>query len=254
MQVKALGPDQVFILGSPRSGTSALLHALKTVFGLQGKEEGQTLPVFTGILQIFHGHSARFKGQPYLLASCLDTDHFRRHILEYIRILYRDAHAGAGFVDKTPGAEAIVTAGLIKEAFPASRILMLRRNGIDYARSFSKKFNVDIEAAARSWVICMRALEIARETCGDFLEIDHSELLHDRENTSGLIADYLGHPERREALATRLARTHIEVTSVSEAGCRERSSRLSDVPWDESEKRQFRNICGPFMEKFGYEL
>lgn len=247
-------PDRIFVLGSPRSGTSALSRALRRIFGLRGSEEGHVLPVFTGILHTFHAHSTRFREHPYLLASRLDTDHFRRHILEYVRSLYQEAHGGEGFVDKTPGADSIVAAQLIKEAFPRSRIIMLRRNGIGYSCSFSRKFNVGIDAAAQSWAICMKAIEIARESCGDFLEVDHSELLLDRGDTSLEIARHLGRPECGEFLAAALTRARTEASAEDEAALVRAPSRLSDVCWTNLEKRQFRETCGPFMAKFGYSL
>jgi hypothetical protein len=252
--VEISGSDQIFILGSPRSGTSALLHALKEVFSLQGREEGHLFPVFTSILHTFHEYSTRFKRSPDLLSSCLDTDHFRRHILEYIRGIYKSVHGTGGFIDKTPGAESIVAARLIKETFPKSRILMVRRNGIDYSCSFSKKFCVSIHAAAQSWATCMRALEVARRNCGDFLEIDHSELLLDPESASCKIARYLGRPEQRGSLATVLSQTRVETSAPGGVNFRKAPSRLSDVCWTELEKIQFRETCGPLMLKFGYDF
>jgi hypothetical protein len=71
----------------------------------------------------------------------LRTPSFKAAIIDYARAFYQNAHPDGSFVDKTPGAEAILGAILIREIFPRSRIILTRRTGIEVVQSVQKKFD-----------------------------------------------------------------------------------------------------------------
>lgn len=243
--------QRVFILGPARSGTSVLFLALHEVFGLNGEGESHVIPAFQRAVHSFAMYREGLNGAAPVLAHALDIRAFRRHVIDYIRHFYDEVFAGGGFVDKTPGAEAIAGAALIREAFPEALIIITRRNGIEKVQSHVRKFHSDFEQACLAWTACMQAIEEVRPVVPDLLEIEHRDLVTAPEQVANRLAFRLRRPDRAGALADFLRNNRID--SLSQQGWGQPLT-LGSVDWDEAGKQIFRRICGPAMQRFGYTL
>src|SRR5689334_17947833 len=150
---------QVFILGCARSGTSITYYAMRDIFGLPGAGESHVMPIFQRVLRDFGAYQRDFAAKdPRLLAASLAPREFRRHIIEYIRQFYVEKYPQGSWVDKTPGAEALVGAPLIRETFPSAKVICTKRNGIEVVQSFRVKFSAEFSAACQAWSLSMNAL------------------------------------------------------------------------------------------------
>jgi hypothetical protein len=242
---------QVFILGAPRTGTSITYYALHDVFGLPGRGESHVMPLFQRMMHIFFLHAQEFAPPKSDLAGQLKPRDFRSHLVAYIRRFYEENYPEGRFVDKTPGAEAITGVRLIRDAFPAARIILTRRTGIEVVQSVQRKFSTDFEAACQLWSSCMTAMGMVRPDLSDVLEIDQFDLTNSPEEVSKRMSAYLGSPKESAALARFFVERRTDQSSEHDWNSR---LSLDEVSWTEKQKATFIRICGEHMEAFGYPM
>lgn len=242
---------QVFILGPARSGTSITYHAMREVFGLPGDGEGHVMPIFQRVIHEYYKYSMEFRGAKGVSARRLDTATFRSHIYDFIRNTYFSIYPQRGWVDKTPGSEALVGAELILSAFPTAKIILTTRTGVEVVQSFRRKFSRSFEDACRVWSDCMRAAQMVRDRGFPILEIDQYDLTNEPDIAASRIAGYLGRPEREADLARFFSDRRVEKSSTHDWT---RRQTLADVDWSDDEKELFRSLCGDWMARLGYPI
>ena len=240
----------VFILGSPRSGTSITYYAMREVVGLKGRGESHVVPVFQRMLHQFHTYTTEFRQHPGVLAGDLDTRLLRESFQSYLRAFYAKAYGGHGFVDKTPGAEAIRGCDLIYGAFPAARVLLLQRNGIEVVNSFRSKFGASFENACQSWVHVVDAATQMVAARPELLVVDQFDLTNKPQAAGACIAEYLGCPNLASRLATFFTERRVEQQSTHDWTKR---LTLADVAWSDAQKAHFVAVCGASMASLGYQ-
>lgn len=246
-----MDPQRVFILGPARSGTSALLLALHDVFGLPAEGESHVIPAFQRAVYWFAVYCEQLQGVENILARQLNPDDFRDHVIRYLRDFYARQFPDGAFVDKTPGAEAIAGAPLIRQAFPDARIILTRRSGIEVVQSHRGKFAAEFADACRGWTACMQAIEEIRPHVGDLLELDHHELAAEPEEAAIRLCRYLHRPALTAPLAAHLRSNRRDSAWQHDW---QRLKRLPEMGWTEAEQQCFREICGPHMQRFGYPM
>jgi hypothetical protein len=245
------GGLKVFILGSPRSGTSITYHAMREVFALPGRGESHVIPVFQRILHLFYNYALEFSAMDGVLARNLDTASFKRFLAGYVREFYGQQYEGGCWVDKTPGAEAILGAELVAQVFPNAKFLLLRRNGIEIVQSAQKKFDMSFSDACRGWATCMEAAESLRARRLDLLELDQFELTNTPEESAARIAAFLACPDKEAELAAFFRDQRVDKTSDHDWT---RRVTLDDVDWNKAQKVEFLDLCGEAMLRAGYPL
>lgn len=242
---------RVFVLGPARSGTSAILLALHEVFDLPAEGESHVLPAFQRAIYRFSVYCEQFGPDQTILARQLDTLDFRDHVIRYLRDFYARSFPAGAFVDKTPGAEAIAGAPLIRLAFPDARIILTRRSGIEVVQSHIGKFGTDFAEACRGWTACMQAIQEVRPATTDLLELDHYELAAEPEEAAIRLCRYLHRPDRGGDLARYFRANRADRLPGHDW---RRRPRLDDTGWTDAQKQTFRDICGAHMEAFGYPM
>ena len=240
----------VFILGSPRSGTSITYYAMREVVGLRGRGESHVLPVFQRMMHLVYTYRVEFRKHPGVLAGDLDLELLRESFHAYLRDFYAKAYGGHGFVDKTPGAEAIRGCDLIYGAFPAARVLLLQRNGIEVVNSFQSKFGASFENACQSWVHVVEAAQQMTAARPEVLVVDQFDLTNRAHAASAAIADYLERPNLASRLAAFFKERRVEQQSAHDWTKR---LTLADTTWTDAQKAHFVAVCGPSMESLGYQ-
>ena len=243
---------KVFILGSPRSGTSITYYAMREVFGLKGRGESHVFPIFQRMIHQFYTYTQEFKKLPGVLAAELDTRTFRDDLYQHVRTFYVKAYGGAGFVDKTPGAESIRGCDLIFGAFPDARVILLQRNGIEVVNSYRSKFGASFENACQAWKhVVAASLQLAEQKNGRVLVIDQFDLTNAPGKSAALISSHLGAPHVADRLAAFFSGKRVEQHSTHDWRYRQ---TLAEIGWSSDEKAMFSAVCGDSMSALGYDL
>ncbi len=243
---------QVFIIGAARSGTSALFEAVSGVLGLPGYGESHVLPAFQRMVHSLRQYvEAVAPDAPDILLRQLMAAPVEHALAGFARDFYRAAYGGDSFVDKTPTGEAVHGALLIEQLFPAARLIVARRTGIETVQSHRLKFASGLEAACHAWVDAMSGLLLARGQCRRMIEIDQFDMANAPAATGARLADFLGCPAQAEGFAAVFAQTRIERSSSHDWS---RRQTLADTGWTAGEQAAFRTICGPMMREFGYPM
>lgn len=234
---------QIFIVGSPRSGTSELGSTLSGNLALPWFGEGHVAPLFAVAADAL----SREATAPNGLTRFIERQHFSDEISKLARVTYYFCHRSASFIDKTPGTPMITAVPLLVACFPNPYFIFLYRNGISNVLSRLTKFGGSVPTHCRDWAGAMTAWEAVRGAPAHYLELSQEEMLHSPECAADRIAAYLGVPENADAIATSL-----------KAGKRERTgaglgkTALTDTGWSDQDIAAFRQICGSVMERWGY--
>lgn len=242
-------PLQVFIMGPPRSGTSVTYYAMREVFKLPGYGESHVFPIFLTMLHRFWQYGESFRKQTGNFAAQLDTASLRATFIDYLRRFYASHYPGGSWVDKTPGADAILSTSLVLDAFPDARIILTTRGGIEAVESFRRKFSASFENACLSWVHCMEALIGVTGEYPALLKIDQFDMATQPGETAARVAAYLGRDDQAARLADFL-RTHQPERSSKHPP--ESRLMLEAMEWSDDEKRTFNEVCGTVMRKLQY--
>jgi Sulfotransferase family len=245
-------PLKVFMVGSPRSGTSVLLRAMQAVCGLRAHGESHVIPAVAKAVFHLRSYYERFQGgSADVLIRELHVDRIEEPVFDGIRAFYREIYGGMGWADKTPSDEAIYCVPLIRRIFPDAKILVTRRNGIEVVGSYRKKFGSPFRDACENWSRVMKGISRLRRDCPNILELDQFDLANDAEQVGVRIGAYLEMPTCSADLGTFLKINREDRLSTHDWNTR---LPLSAVDWSESEKSLFVELCGQEMKENGYAI
>jgi hypothetical protein len=234
---------RLFVMGSPRSGTSQLGSTLTQVLGLPWLGEGHGAPLFARAADALSGDRAAENG----LVRHMARENFRQIAIQAARSAYFHMHGSASFLDKTPGVPMIAAATFLLECFPDSRFIFLRRHPVANIRSRLVKFGGHFEEHCRDWAAAMNEWLRVRTKLPHYVEIQQEEMLEAPERVARLIADYVRVPQAADRICESLKTDRLEQTGAG-AG---KTDRLQ-AGWTAEQVSAFDRICGPAMRAFGY--
>ena len=234
--------QQIFILGSPRSGTSELGATLVREFSLHWTGEFHAAP--------------RFAEQAALLAPGPGDEavaHFASHrqpidtLREGARLTYFAVHGSASFLDKSPGVGMIRAAPFLAGCFEAAKFIHPRRNGVSNVLSRIAKFGGSFDKHCADWAAAMQEWARVREQLPHYLDIAQEDMQDQPDATAAAIATYLDAPSHAARIADQLRAGRREQTGAGVG-----RTRLADTGWTPEERAIFLRICGPTMRRYGY--
>jgi hypothetical protein len=228
----------LFVLGSPRSGTSTLVRFVRDHFDAGGEAEGHVFTLLRLLHQAVRQHCADFQADPPSSQSTLGRIGSER-LLAAVDAAILDALPPAETawrIDKTPGPQMIEFAPALARRLPDSRFLYLYRNGVANVDSRLRKFpTVPFELHCIEWSNCIlhwldgrRSIDPAR-----YLELSLESLVED--------------PQRAATAIARLLETSIDPSRVGAVPHLERTRAGGSLAWSDARKRTFRTICGAAM-------
>ncbi len=238
---------QLFIVGSPRCGTSELAQVLAACLDLPWNGEGQPT-----LVQALATGAAALALPPELngeLAVAMAGEGLPMVIARAARRIYYRAHNSASFLDKTPGAEMIRATPFLHWCFPGARFIFMHRNGVANILSRLEKFGGDFTDHCRDWTACMETWEATRADLPDFLEIAQEKMASQPDHVAESIAEFLGAPASAPAI-TAMLRTGFRERTGAGLG----KTRLADTDWSDFEITQFRTYCADAMARWGYSF
>ena len=194
---KNSGP--IFILGFPRSGTTALARAIGTVDGISEFSSESHFFYFwaQGIRRVLKGkvNQASFVAKPENRQIYLEE---LRKFFEnvYVRALGADGR----WVDKTPGIHQAQSVDVIRRVFPDACFLFTYRTPEEAVRSNIAQWPQQLNSAeahvdiAKRWAICHRIWRKKRERlkAGRYVEIFQPQMRDEPESLTEALAEALG--------------------------------------------------------------
>jgi hypothetical protein len=246
----------LFILGAPRSGTSAVTHALLKWTRYRGHHEGHLLDVLSPLsttIEEFY----RFKYYEWTnlnlqtMIRDVPKAYLEAEIFRVFSTLTAALFPDRYWLDKTPNPEMIRAAPIFCRIWPNARFIFMRRRAFENLESQSRKFaRESFRQSCEWWTRCMSAwLEVRDHLQGRALEIDQHFLARSPGSAADAIGDFLELPEevtRRVASSLthdRPERTQVDVGAVVDP---------SASAWGQSHWAIFDEVCRPLFADFGY--
>lgn len=245
----------VYILGSTRSGTSALRNGLgETRFS--GYGEGHIVPILDDLLSSVRKHKKQGLGAAVSGNGMreLRENVLLRHLFHGYEQYLVNQIGSRHLMDKTPTITPIRMAPDLNTFHQNPHFIHCARRHVDNVQSKVKKFtDRSLEQHCREWADCNRAwLDTRDRLNGNFIDFDFHDLATDPERISALIGTYL---ELSEADTAALAAYLIAKRPQASAD-RDLTQflRLSEMDWSDEEKATFTRICGPVGEVLNYGM
>jgi hypothetical protein len=246
----------VFILGSARSGTTAMMQALRASGRYAGFNEGHLLPLFTRFDHVITNHYARSKrdaapGMNTLIANVTQQrmmDAVQSSFVEVIRATFPTGY----WLDKTPGPEMVRAAPLLLRMWPNARIIFMKRRPVDNIESRRRKFpSIEFQDHCRLWADSMMSWHAIRAALSTVsIEIDQATLAREPESGTAAVTALLqlDGAQAGRVLASlsndRPQRTGKSITTTV---------ALDSVDWTPAQRDIFISLCGEAMTLFGYD-
>jgi hypothetical protein len=255
-QIADDGAFPMFVVGAPRSGTSALFAALSRTTRYRGFGEGHLLDIAARLNSEITAHIAyKHRIQSVeAVAQCHLARHSDTRLRSGLHLLLRVAAGGYTtryWIDKTPSREMVQSVPILAETWPNARFIYLKRRGIENLMSRLRKFpRISFEAQCLDWAAIMSDWRKSRLSIpGRFVEIEQRSLLCDPAGAAAMVGALIGlGPPEIAALAASLSGERAEMTDPTAriiAG-------IAETGWSEEMIETFRAICGPEMQAYGY--
>jgi Sulfotransferase family len=243
----------VFIVGSARSGTSALVDGLMSV-GYQGYREGMLLSLIFKISQLTEQHFKVFgKGKKRNMLASVDKDKLKDALFQVFKDTVTELNPTPPWLDKTGSPEMIRSIPHILKLWPDAAVVFAKRRGIENVLSRIKKFPAhDFEHHCQSWAANMTAWRRIRTQLPQdaFVEVDQQDMIQQPEKVAEALTKLLRMPENQQR---RLAATfQSKRPQQTEKDSAKRVYSLKTSGFSEEQAATFLNLCKEEMEAFGY--
>ena len=252
-------PKVTLIVGSPRSGTTAVGNAVQKAFAEQGHGESHIAELFQKLLDsceqyVTSSPAARSKGT---LTHQVSQVHMQSLQFESLRSLHRDFYGEEIVIDKTPGGPMIQALPLLMKVYPQAKVIYCKRRGLENIASRLKKFpKVSFLAHCKQWrnthhMWCKAKEQITYEHNRKswFCVIEQYLLATNVDSESRKIAEHLAFtPEQHQALVGYLRHESPQKSASNDA------LSLETIKWTEEQKLIFMDICSKEMNRQKYSL
>ena len=249
----------VFVVGSVRSGTSAVALALSQGAGLPHHEEGHITTLLRMVFDTAEEVAGNFADtQGRFLINELDLNAFRTHVSNFLFAFVESRYPSGMWMDKTPDdfarSPAIRAAPLMLDFFPNARFIYCVRRGVENVLSRQRKFpETPFYYHCRSWAASVMAWEAVRPLLGNrWLEARQEQLSLEPEKMAREIADFLELEDAKRLAVEHSLRTDRPEQSRPAADFRQLG--LHETGWDDACIAIFREECSEAMKLAGYSL
>ncbi|GMQ47916.1 sulfotransferase [Vibrio sp. 10N] len=253
-------PEVRLVVGSPRSGTTAVGMAVNRGEGVRSHGESHVLQGVVASnqsLEDFFIKSSTAQVTGNLVNEMPKTMTLAANI-KMVREIYRRHYGDTVYVDKTPGIPMLNSLEFAFDVWPNAKVIFCKRRGIENVQSRLIKFpNVPFEHHVKQWrqtfIIWRRtqALLSSKLKRNDwFFELEQYELANKPEPTIRQLSEFLNWNNMKfsRALNAVLGK-RPQQTSQSD-----RAKSLADMSWTEENKSIFSTVCSEEMARQGYSL
>lgn len=243
----------IFVLGTARSGTSAMAQALLKLF--PGHMEGHFLDLLAHLAVGTNRFYLQKADEQAINKDTMISAVSKNYVQDALDAMFvgmmRDIFPAGRWIEKTPNSNMIHLAPRFKKIWPKSRFIFMKRRFLENLQSRVRKFpKYDFERNSGEWSQAMAAWLGARpHLTGSAIEIDQ---------------DYLSNKPEEVALALRgfLNISEVEANRLGQALKNDRPERTSELTeqrvdlagmgWTELQHEEFKRTCLKWMDAFGY--
>jgi hypothetical protein len=248
-------PQQIFIVGAPRSGTSATMKAVQKALPDHASfTEGHfidILPHLTSAIRFFFDEGkAVYRNYKDFAIAASDQTEVRNVVVDAVTRYYSGL-VGERFIDKTHGPAMIYALRDLKRVYPHGKVILLQRRALEYMRSVMLKFTRDDwDQNLSRWVACVRARREVEAELGDYMiALDQYELAHQPGRSATRIANHLNlGPAGRQSVLDSLNGPKVEKTKGTDYTAMD----LSELELDPATERRFRETTRQIFEWMDY--
>lgn len=269
MTLSELCESPVFIIGSPRSGTSVLAWALAHHSQFTTGYETDLLYELTDAQRleaVYRKAAARPDSLDWLRENRVDEDEFLASIGIGLNALMTSRSSGRRWIDQTP-ANTLV-AHTLARVFPGARFVHILRDGRRVVNSMVHflgalpedgrerlvakgalpEFATDFRCACETWVqYVMAALEFSEGHSGRCLTVRNERLVEDASAGFDEIFSFLGVPP--EPASAEFFRNNKVNSSFAEH-LPPGGSDAAGATWDAEDQATFDSVAGPLQTVF----
>jgi hypothetical protein len=242
--------DPVLVVGSPRTGTTALALGLQAA-GISGFSEGHLLMLFVRIEQTIakYYQDEAANTLPGTLLHALPMPKLVSAYRDLARSIVDEAHDGKPWFDKTAHGGMVGCLPFFRSMWPDAKIIFTKRRPIENLQSRLKKFAhmsfaehcADLRYVFLTWAQM-------RDQMANWLEVDQYDLITECEATSKAVANFLSlDSESANFLYQTVLNTHPERSAFSYEPL-----KFSSLDWDTEKKETFVTQLGDVMKLYNY--
>lgn len=243
----------VFIVGSPRSGTSMLARIMLKV-GYHGFEEGNLLGLLYTLNDAVDQHFTWFgTDNPAVLIAHVEPASMKRQIGEMFRQVFERHHPQPPWFDKTGNPTVIETIPMLVQIWPHARFIFAKRRAIENVVSRLIKFpDHSFEYHLQDWARNMGAWREVRAAMPELacIEVDQQDMVRDPIGVALRIGTLLGLSPLQQAQI--VGSMTSERPQQSSFGSAERVLSLADTGWTPADVDRFVQHCKTEMDAYGY--
>lgn len=246
----------LFIVGSPRSGTSAMVDVAMAA-GYQGYREGMFLSLLTTLSAAINRHFDIFAdpSNQQVLISTIDREELKNKIFQIFKNTTESHNSAVPWLDKTGNPEMIEAIPLLRTLWPDAIFIFCKRRGIENVVSRMRKFPMhNFEYHCRDWARNMTAWRNVRDSIPEShrREIDQQDMIQRPDELVEQILSFIeGDSTRRELMERTLRNNRPQQT---ETGSAAQIHSLETTGWNATQIDTFRRFCGAEMEAYGYTM
>ncbi|MBY5921253.1 sulfotransferase family protein [Ferrimonas balearica] len=251
-------PAVTFVVGSPRSGTTAVGNGIQAALQVESHGESHLAELYQSLVEhsinfVTASSAARNSGT---LANAVTPLEMKALLLDSLRQLHRVYYGSQIIIDKTPGIPMIRALPLLYQLYPQAKVVFCRRRALENVASRLKKFpGLTFEEHCKQWRNTFHQWYSSREHVHQivgrrnwFLMIEQKELQDGMEKEVARIARFLGFSEAQQQLMVGYLNHH----SPEQTNTQKSVKSLEEMPWSDDEKALIKQICGIEMSRQGY--
>jgi tetratricopeptide (TPR) repeat protein len=252
--------DPIFVVGSPRSGTSQLARSLARHSENWISRESHFLNHLGALTRELYSLGTQWcevSDTWWLAKEQVTVDEMLRFVGYGINALFTDRSSGLRWIDHTPGYAIILRD--LGVTFPGAQFIHMVRDGRDvvnsmihsqHHRTVGCDWATDFLAACRTWAAHVEAaLEYERANPNRILRVYLEAVSTGRSDCFKRILHFLQLPY--EETTTELFKEGKRLNSSFSEAEREKLSWRNS--WSREQRAEFASICGPLLVMLGYE-
>ena len=242
---KSVTAPRLFIVGLPRSGTSTLVHALRSI-GFRGFAEGHFLGHLPALEEALARYYETWKADN-VDGTMLNTIKLNDLILRYrvaFRKIFEELIGPPPWLDKNAEPYVMPYLHVMQWVWPDVLFIFARRHPVDFLFSARSKFpDRSLKQLCQHVAFTFSNWEKQKSRLKKYIEIDQSEF-HDAGVLASKLPSFLQLEEKFRAVSLKISRFR---SSERDNVCKARAFDLNLAP---EQIEIFRSDCGAIMRYY----